>query len=71
MRLRENLGLRNTTLLNLVQQLVDRATPQLWHSYATFPSGTSHTPEHTHRVEIIAGQLLVTVHGSVQELVLI
>lgn len=58
MRLRSVLGNRNPTLLKEVEQLVDRATPMLLHSYGTFSSGTSHTSEHTHRVEKIAGQLL-------------
>ena len=57
-RLREALRSRNSELHSLVLHLVGQATPILWHSIATFPSGTSHTPEHTDTVEFIAGLLL-------------
>jgi len=49
---------RNQDLFQKVEHQVGKATPQLWHSYATFPSGTKHTPEHTQMVEAIAGDLL-------------
>jgi hypothetical protein len=58
MRLRKELQTRNQELLRDVEHQVGKATPQLWHSYGTFPSGTKHTPEHTQRVEEIAGLLI-------------
>lgn len=57
MLLREYLIQRNFELSAQVKSIVDRAIPQLWHTYATFPSGTRHTPEHTMMVEKIAGHL--------------
>jgi len=56
--LRQELKKRNTVLSLETEQIVARATPQLWHTYATFPSGTKHTPEHTQMVERLAGWLL-------------
>jgi hypothetical protein len=57
-RLREVLRSRNQTLHTLAVHLVSQATPNLWHSLSTFPSGTSHTPLHTEAVEQIAGMLI-------------
>ena len=57
-RLREALRSRNEQLWKQVESLVDRATPQLWHTWSTFQTGTKHTPEHTQAVEEIAGLLL-------------
>ena len=57
-RLRIVLRERNESLFKEVEHQVEKATPQLWHSYGTFPSGTKHTPEHTQMVETIAGWLL-------------
>ncbi len=57
-RLRHALRERNEFLFKDVEHQVEKATPQLWHSYGTFPSGTKHTPEHTQMVEKIAGWLL-------------
>jgi hypothetical protein len=57
-RLREALRSRNKQLLRQVESLVDRATPQLWHTWSTFQTGTKHTPEHTQSVEAIASLLL-------------
>jgi hypothetical protein len=57
MKLREHLRTRNAELLALVEGIVEKATPNLWHTIATFPTGTSHTPEHTQMVERIAGKL--------------
>jgi hypothetical protein len=56
--LREALRSRDERLLQQVESLVDRATPQLWHTWSTFPSGTKHTPEHTYSVELIASLML-------------
>jgi hypothetical protein len=58
MRLRDVLRVRNEVLLREIEFQVGKATPQLWHSYGTFPSGTKHTPEHTRQVEEIAGFLV-------------
>lgn len=60
MQLREELRNRNQDLLREIEHQVGKATPQLWHSYGTFPSGTKHTPEHTLQVEKIAGYLINT-----------
>ena len=57
-RLREALRSRNEQLLKQVESLVDRVTPQLWHTWSTFQTGTKHTPEHTQSVEAIASLLL-------------
>lgn len=57
-RLRTILRERNEPLCEETEQIVRKATPQLWHTYSTFPSGTKHTPEHTQVVEKIAGWLL-------------
>ena len=57
MLLREYLNKRNHQLAEQIKSIVDRAIPQLWHTYATFPSGTRHTSEHTMMVEKIAGHL--------------
>ncbi len=57
MQLREHLRTRNAELLALVEGIITRVTPYLWHTPATFPTGTSHTPEHTQMVERIAGKL--------------
>jgi len=57
-RLREALRSRNEQLWRQVESLVDRATPQLWHTWSTFQTGTKHTPEHTQTVEEIASLLL-------------
>jgi len=56
--LREALHTRNEQILKYVESLVDKATPQLWHTLSTFPSGTKHTPEHTQTVEHIASLLI-------------
>ncbi|MEZ6145181.1 MAG: hypothetical protein R3B91_07050 [Planctomycetaceae bacterium] len=48
---------KERVLLKEVEHIVEKATPQLWHSYGTFPSGTKHTPEHTAMVERIADYL--------------
>ena len=57
-KLRAALQLRNPALAAETNHIVGKATPQLWHTYATFPSGTKHTPEHTDMVEKLAGWLL-------------
>jgi hypothetical protein len=59
-RLREALRSRNPSLYTLTVHLVEQAKGNLWHSLSTFPSGTSHTPEHTEAVENIASMLIPT-----------
>lgn len=56
--LRNTLRSRNPDLLTETESLIGNVTPLLWHTLSTFPSGTSHTPEHTTTVEHIAGMLL-------------
>lgn len=58
-RLRQALQSRNEQLLKQVESLVGKATPQLWHTWSTFQTGTKHTPEHTQTVEEIASLLLL------------
>ena len=57
--LRETLQSRNPSLFRETEAIIQHVTPLLGHSIATFPSGTSHTAEHTTTVEQIAS-LLVT-----------
>ncbi len=57
-RLRQALRSRSPALHTLTVHLVEQARGKLWHSLSTFPSGTSHTPEHTETVENIASMLI-------------
>jgi hypothetical protein len=56
--LRDALRSRKPQLLTETEALIGNVTPLLWHTLSTFPSGTSHTPQHTTTVEHIAGMLL-------------
>lgn len=56
--LRAALHSRNLRLYAETIELIEKVTPLLWHSIGTFPSGTSHSPEHTLTVENIVSVLL-------------
>lgn len=56
--LRAALQSRNLTLFHETEAMIERVSPLLWHTIATFPSGTSHTPKHTAAVEQIASALV-------------
>ena len=56
--LRDCLRARNKAVFDETVNLVNEAQPLLWHTLSTFPSGTSHTPEHTATVEQIASMLI-------------
>ncbi|MHB0961111.1 MAG: HD domain-containing protein [Pirellulaceae bacterium] len=56
--LRDFLATRNTAVFDETVRLVNEAYPLLWHTLSTFPSGTSHTPEHTFTVEKILTMLV-------------
>ena len=56
--LREALRSRNPELAIEAEAIIQKVTPLLWHSLSTFPSGTSHTPQHTTAVELIADMLI-------------
>ena len=57
-KIRKVLNSRDAVLAASTFSIIEHVTPLLWHSLSTFPSGTSHTPEHTHAVEHITGMLL-------------
>jgi hypothetical protein len=56
--LRQWLTVKDSELLSEVESLIARVTPLLWRTLSTFPTGTDHTPNHTHAVEQNAGLLL-------------
>jgi hypothetical protein len=57
-RLRQVLHSRNAGLAQEADSLIARVAPLLGHTIGTFPSGTSHTPDHTNTVEWIASAIM-------------